>query len=155
VWVELGLMRDDAGLPVAARMAYRRGVAADSNNPWARGCLAWAELRRGMLPAALYHGWLAVRLDARYADAYTILATAVERLGARASAMSLLERAMQLDPRRNWAYLELARMLDEDGRTQEAVSLLGVLLELVPDDDQVRELRDRLVHSSSKRAGYS
>lgn len=155
VWVELGLLRDDAALPDAALLAYRRAVAADSNSAWAHGCLAWAELRRDMLLPSLYHGWRAVRLDARYADAHTILATTIGRLGARTMALSLLERAVELDPRRNWAYLELARMLHEDGRTEDALRLLSSLLELVPDDEQAQDLREMLVGRAAARDSVS
>jgi len=138
-------LEDAHGRFADAVVAYRRALRADSNSAWARGCLAWADLRRDWTLAALYQAWRAVRLDPRYSDAYTILAGATERLGLRARARALLVRAIELDVRRNWPYLELARMNVEDGRRGAAIDVLSRLLERVPDDERGRALLGELM----------
>jgi Flp pilus assembly protein TadD len=137
-WVDLGQMFEDDGDPEAALDAYRAALSVDSNNAWARGCMAWGLVRRGDPIRAAVHAWRATRLDPNYADAYTILASSLDRLGMRQVAITLLARAIQTDRRRNWAYLEMARILVEEGRDQEALSLLNEFLIRVPNDPGVR-----------------
>jgi Flp pilus assembly protein TadD len=137
-WVDLGQMFEDDGEPEAAVDAYRAALSADSNNAWARGCMAWALVRRGDLVRAAVHAWRATRLDPNYADAYTILGSSLDRLGMRRVAINLLERAIQIDRRRNWAYLEMARILVDEGRDEDALRLLSEFLVRVPNDPGVR-----------------
>jgi len=139
-WIELGLMLDADGRFDAALRAYRRGLAADSNNAWAYGCLAWAELRASRPTRALYHAWRASRLDRRYSDAVTIMAAAARRFGLERAAGALLKRAIHLDPHRNWPYLELAQLHVDAGDTRAAVDVLDALLKIVPDDAQARQM---------------
>jgi Tfp pilus assembly protein PilF len=139
-WVELGLMLDADGRFAGALGAYRRALAADSNNAWAYGCLAWAELRASHPVRALYHAWRASRLDPRYSDAFTIMAAAVRRFGLERVAGAMLRRAIRLDPQRNWPYLELAQMHADAGDTGAAVGVLDSLLKIVPDDAQARQM---------------
>lgn len=138
-WIELGLRLDAAGRFEEARGAYRRARAVDSNSAWARGCLAWADLRAGRPVAALWHAWRAERLDPRYADAVTISALAWERLGGLALSVRALDRAIEMAPRRGWPHYERARQLADDGRREEARTLLRRYRALVPDDPIVNE----------------
>jgi tetratricopeptide (TPR) repeat protein len=133
-------MLDAEGRFDEARAAYERGRAADSNSAWARGCIAWAELRRSHPVRALYHAWRASRLDSRYSDAFTIMAAAARQLGMRGSAAAMLRRAIHLDPQRSWPYLELAQMHADGGDRPAAVEVLGDLLAIVPDDAKAREM---------------
>jgi Tfp pilus assembly protein PilF len=139
-WVELGLMLDAEGRLEEARAAYERGRGADSNSAWARGCIAWVELRSSHPVRALYHAWRATRLDARYSDAFTIMASAARRLGLGGWASTLLRRAIRLDPQRSWPYLELAQMHVDGGDRPAALEVLGDLLALVPDDTKARAM---------------
>jgi len=148
-WVELGLLRDAAGMPEAARSAYGRAITADSNSAWAHGCLAWSDLRGRRLVGALYHGWRALRLDPRYADAYTIVAGAVERVGDDSRARSLLREAIALDPRRDWAYMEMVRLDTAAGRSDDAVETLTALLANDPNHRWAREMKQRLTANRS------
>ncbi len=139
-WIEYGLIQDSQGEFVGALVAYETAVESDSNSAWARGCLAWAELRRKAYPQAIWHAWQALRLDDDYSDAYTILANAAKRLGARGYARVFLDRAIAMDRYRSWGYLERARMLDEDGMRKDAVELLEGFMRLVPSDPDATAL---------------
>jgi Flp pilus assembly protein TadD len=143
-WLELGLLLDSVGRFDEAFAAYRSALAADSNSAWARGCVAWAELRRSKPLRALYQSWRASRLDARYADAFTIMAGALRQLGWRSRARELLAHAIDLDPQRSWAYLELAQLHEDSGRSDAAVEVLRRLLALAPQDEQARAMVVRL-----------
>jgi Tfp pilus assembly protein PilF len=138
-WIELGLLNDEAGDDARALYMYRRGRRADSNSAWARGCLAWAALRRGRPVASVFEAWRATRLDPRYADAFTILGVNADRLGATATADRMLTRAMELDPRRSWSYLVEAKRLVAGGKTSEAERILRDFLRRVPDDTDAWE----------------
>jgi tetratricopeptide (TPR) repeat protein len=138
--IEQGLLQDAVGDFDGALASFEAAVATDSNNAWARGCLAWAELRKRSVVSAVWHAVSAIRLDHDYADAYTILAGAAKRLGLRAAARSLLERSLVMDRYLSWGYLELARMIDEDGDREGAVGILEEFLVLVPFDSDARAL---------------
>ena len=143
-WIEVGLLEDAAGQPDAALAAYRRALAVDSNNVWARGCLAWALLRRGRVLSGMWQAWRARKAEPRYADAYTIEALGAERMGLDGLAERRLRRAVELDPRRGWGTIELARLLDRLGRRAEAAEVIGAYLERVPDDAPARAFAERL-----------
>jgi tetratricopeptide (TPR) repeat protein len=135
---------DASGRVDEARSAYARARAADSNSPWAHGCLAWADLRSGSPLRALWHSWRAYRLDRRYADALTIRGLALEALGFTRAAAQAFERSIALAPRRSWAYLELARQLAESGARDEARALLTRYLAASPADESVRAALERI-----------
>jgi Tfp pilus assembly protein PilF len=144
VWLELGLLHDADGEFEPARRAYARALRLDSNSAWARGCVAWAELRRSRPLRALYQAWRASRLDPRYADAYTIMGSSVRALHWYSAARTLYRRAIRLDPQRSWPYIELARMSSEAGDAAEARSVLADLLTVAPDDAQARAMVEEL-----------
>jgi tetratricopeptide (TPR) repeat protein len=137
-WIEYGLLLDASGRVAEARSAYARARAADSNSPWAHGCLAWADLRSGSPLRALWHSWRAYRLDRRYADALTIRGLALEALGFTRASAQAFERAIALAPRRSWPYLELARQLAASGARDEARTVLTRYLAASPADESVR-----------------
>ena len=143
-WIELGLLEDASARLDAATRAYRRARAADSNNAWAHGCLAWAGLRAGRPLQALYHSARALRLDSRYADALTIAALAADRIGLHRWAGAALEKAIGMAPRRGWPYFERVRQLAAEGRLDEGRKLLGRYRRLVPDDAAAAELLQSL-----------
>ena len=131
-WIEYGLLLDEAGNAKEARAAYARGRAADSNSAWAYGCLAWSDLRAGRPLRALWYSWQAYRLDRRYADALTIRALALERIGFTGASAAALEAAITLAPKRDWATLERARQLAAAGSPDAARALLTRYLDASP-----------------------
>ncbi len=130
--VELGLARDRDGRMEEAGELFRRAVRADSNNAWARGCLAWSDQRRGRPLRALWQAGRAADLDERYADAWTIKGIAQRSLGMRGAALSSLRRAVRLDPRRDWGTYELSATLARAGRREDARRVLSRYLQLSP-----------------------
>lgn len=113
-WVELGFALDDEGRTERAIDAFEAAVRADSRSAWARGCLAWADWRRGRPLRAALGALAAADEDASYGDAWTILAYALADLGVGSLAERALARAETVDPDRNWpamarADLALAR----------------------------------------------
>jgi tetratricopeptide (TPR) repeat protein len=143
-WIEAGLIYDAEGRFAEALASYRRSLLVDSNNAWARGCLAWAELRRGRLGRAYYQARRALRLDPRYADALTIIAGVQRRLGLVGRAESSLVSAIALDRQRSWAYLELARLKYDGGDGPAALNVLTDFLTISPNDEDALALLARL-----------
>jgi hypothetical protein len=141
-WIEQGLLQDGDGGFAKALRSFNTAVALDSNSAWARGCLAWAELRRQRPWAAVWHASQAAMLDHDYADAYTILASSAKQVGLRGLARTLLQRSIEMDRYRSWGYLELARMMDEDGDRHSAISLIESYLVLAPFDTDAQSLLD-------------
>lgn len=148
-WIEFGLLEDARGGFREALGAFETAVSYDSNSAWARGCLAWADLRRGAFARAIWHSWQALRLEQDYADAYTILAGAAKKLGLRGVAGRLLDRAIASDRYRSWGYIEMARMLDEGGERGDAIQLLEEFLKLVPFDPDARTVLDNFLSSTA------
>ena len=149
-WVQLGLLRDAAGRFSGHRgalAAYQKAVSLDGNNAWAAGCLAWARLRAGNLPAAFYNARRAMRLDPRYADAHTITALVQRRLGMDRAAERSLATAIDLDRRRSWAYLELARLYSARGDLSGAMDTLTTFLKLEPRDSDARRALEKLLRA--------
>ncbi len=143
-WIELGLLEQSIGRSESATRRFRKALAQDAASAWARGCLAWAELRRGALVAALWHDVQALQAEPQYADAYTILGLAMRRLSLDSLARRFLTRAVRLDPRRDWGVLELSKLLLASGDRDAAARSLREYLRLVPDDRRAAALLGRV-----------
>jgi Tfp pilus assembly protein PilF len=152
-WVEMGLLLDTQGRFEDARTAYRRAIDVDSNSAWARGCLAWSLVRSNDPLPALYHAWRALRLDARYADAVTISALAIERLGLATVSARVLERSIEMQPLRAWPYFERARQLAAAKRYEEASALVRRYREVAPYDTSAMDLLRSLSGSATGEGG--
>ncbi|RMD83320.1 MAG: hypothetical protein D6815_06895 [Candidatus Dadabacteria bacterium] len=146
-WVERGLLADASGDFSDAERSYREALKVDSNNAWARACLAWAQMRRGWVPLGWWHALVALRLEPRYADAYTIAAIGARKWGLQGLAQKWLDRAISLDPRRGWAVMEKAKLLAARGERRRAVELLVDYGKRVPDDRAAARLAFRLARA--------
>ncbi len=136
--VELGLLRDRLGDETSALALYRQAVRADSHDAWARGCLAWADYRRGRPLQAIYQAQRAAGFDERYADAYTLRGMAARSIGLGRWATESFRKAMRLDPQRDWPYLELASSLLAERNPAQAKAVLSRYLKLNPSSVSVR-----------------
>ncbi len=144
-WIELGLLRDEAGRFEQALQSYRNAVAADSNNAWAQGTLAWAHYRRGASLLALVHARKAAVLDESYGDAHTVMAYVWRSLGLESWAERSLAEAESLDPLRNWPYIARAEFAVADGRPAQAKRILAGYLQRMPSDELVENKLKRLL----------
>ncbi len=149
-WIELGFVEDDlaaaATTPAigdqaraAALEAFTGAVRADSNSAWARGSLAWAERRAGHTVRAIADAVLAASIDPLYADAWTILAYALDDAHLGVPAAYALDVSERTDPARNWPALARADLAIKHKNYEAARAALHAWLELHPFDAAARE----------------
>jgi tetratricopeptide (TPR) repeat protein len=90
----------------------------------------------------------AVQLDARYADGWHNLGTALKKLGERESAFNALKTALQLDPTRADTFLNLGNLLIESGQLEDAVECFE---RAARHDPKLAAARSRLAEQVSQQ----
>jgi len=159
-WLDLGFTEDaraeSATSPeaaeaarAAARVAFDGAVAADSNSAWAQGSAAWSARRDERTLVAIRQALIAADLDARYGDAWTILAYAFGDLRLYALAERALQLAEDEDPERNWPALARADLALHRGDPVAARAALRAWILKHPFDVAARDKLSQIAASTA------
>jgi tetratricopeptide (TPR) repeat protein/4-amino-4-deoxy-L-arabinose transferase-like glycosyltransferase len=145
-WMRLGQELQRAGRLAEAIKAMRVAIAKAPRNSNYHAALASALLSEpGGRERARSAALEAIRLDARNAWAFTLLATAEREKGDSEAAARAAERSVALEPTSAWPHLALAESLLAMGRTSEAIRILerAASLDMLHRDPAARSVLAR------------
>ena len=103
-------------------------------SPWAQGALGGALLEAGLLPAAIKHLRLALKLDPKYLEAGFNLANAFHSANKIPQAIEAIDDILEQSPDLPSALSIKARLLALTDRDSEAIETFTRYLALVPSD---------------------
>ncbi len=137
-WYQMGLLNGQMGEYGGAEQSFRRAIELDPQS-------AKAHCRLGQTlvadpqgkqdwPGAVAEFQAAVRLDARYPEAESLLGLGLMHLDQTEAAITTLQRAIQLDPAQAAPHLNMALVLEQQsGRLNEAAEQYRAALAAKPD----------------------
>ena len=137
-WYQMGLLNGQMGEYGGAEQSFRRAIELDPQS-------AKAHCRLGQTlvadpqgkqdwPGAVAEFQAAVRLDARYPEAESLLGLGLMHLDQTEAAITTLQRAIQLDPTQAAPHLNMALVLEQQsGRLNEAAEQYREALAAKPD----------------------
>ncbi|MCX5768730.1 MAG: tetratricopeptide repeat protein [Candidatus Hydrogenedentes bacterium] len=85
----------------------------------------------------------AIRIDAKFADAYVNKAAILDKLGKRAEAVAALETLLKLKPGDGGSYVALGVLLEKMGRREEAEPHYGRALKLFSEQSERASAKEK------------
>lgn len=139
---ELSQRRPEYQLPYAQQLAALESSAPD--NAEVQNQLGYRDLQNGDLEKAVDHLKRAIQLDPNDATNFLYLSQALELMDDQEASLAALGKAAALEPLTPALQKKYVQRLFEAGKLQQATTELEKYLSVYPEDDEMRNIEERL-----------